>query len=185
MDDIRSRRKGGAPPTFKKKRSLVLPQPLERKDKSSTTCSKTRTDSPQVIRGKRRELLSSRELPLPRGKSPFNLENIEETSLLAREEGAPRHLILDKKRVGASSNLMRKKRAPPQRSRQAPPTSRAKTAPFTPQSARRDFLTLLVKERDPDYLIYFSIDGREHTLKKQSWSYPNLETKKPGPPPGL
>ena len=28
----------------------------------------------------------------------------------------------------------------------------------------------MVRERDPDYFLYLSKDGREHTLKKKRWS---------------
>ena len=95
--------------------------------------------SPQVILGKRGELLS-RELSYLLVRLHLNLKKTQESSLQENlDRASPQSyraspqpcknnvevldLILDKKR--ASSNVMRKKRAPSQNRRQAPPTSRS------------------------------------------------------------
>ena len=64
------------------------------------------------------------------------------------------YLILDKKRLRASSNLMRQKRAAFQKKdRQAPPRYRERREP-RPQSARRNLLFVYVMEGDPYYPLY-------------------------------
>ena len=83
----------------------------------------------QVILGKRREFLSSSELPYLLVSRLF-LQKMEATLLLARAKGdrAPLlpkrkvlYLIFDKRRLRASPNLMVQKKASSQQSRQAPP----------------------------------------------------------------
>ena len=79
---------------------------------------------------------------------------------------------------------MTKKKAPSQTQGQISPSklSNKKTAPFTPQSERKDLRSPMVRERDPDYFLYLSKDGREHTLKKKRWSSLQPPHKESAPP---
>ena len=137
------------PPTFKKKRQVPYPIPQQQEE-----------NPPQVIRGKPRVFLSSRE----RLKKPRSYQESTELPQLPKRKIFC--LIFDKQRLRASSNLVRQKRASSQQSTQSPPTSRERRelAPLTPQLATRGCLSVLARERDPV--------GREHTLKKKGWSLP-------------
>ena len=61
-EHISSRRQGGAPPNLQTEKSGPPPSIWKEIDRSSTLYSKTRRVLPQLFRGSRRELLSSREL---------------------------------------------------------------------------------------------------------------------------
>ena len=142
--------------------------------------NRKRVPLPQVSRDKRREPLCSGELLYLLVSRLLVIRKIEETSLLAREERAVLYLILDKKKLRASFNLMRQTKK-----LQTGPSNftRNKRAPFTPQSARRDLLSLQVREKDRDHPLDLLKRWKRACAKEEGWSSPQHQTKKSGPDP--
>ena len=143
--------------------------------------NRKRVPLPQVSRGKRREPLCSRELLYLLVSRLLVIRRLKRP----REERAVLYLILDNKKLRASFNLMRQTRKLHLKKRQTGPSNftRNKRAPFTPQSARRDLLSLQVREKDRDYPLYLFKRWKRAFAKKKGGAPPKHQTKKSGPVP--
>ena len=137
--------------------------------------NRKRVPLPQVSRGKRREPLCSRELLYLLVSRLVVIRRLKRP----REERAVLYLILDNKKLRASFNLMRQTRKLHLKKRQTGRSNftRNKRAPFTPQSARRDLLSLQVREKDRDYPLYLFKRWKRAFAREEGWSSSQASNK--------